>query len=830
MPTPQRPFAVRRGRTVTRSGIAAFVHASSLAHVTLAKLSAAAVLVFSLVFSGQTLHAVELKIEAPSFTFDSDRRIYRYQEARIVLGDTSLEAQEVLINERAGSLVAQGALRMRVGTLFISADRLDLDIETQSGTVTNARLYDSQTGYYLKAASMNVLPGRVFAASCTLTSCPPLVPGWKLSVRDLDYRVDDFAIGQNTLLEFGDVPVFWLPIMAWPTVSKRRSGILAPDVSTRTASLQRFNLGTRIGVPYFLDLGPSQDLTLTPEYIETRGEALTADYRYAFHGDQQGRLRVWGISEQYSRVPDQENNILSPGEAQQRSSDLTRYTFDFGHNEGIGDSGRILMNAIGSSDGQVRREYEYIENYRPEAIYQATYSNQASWGDTALTAEHASEYTVESVYANRSEFTNGPNRPLLAPRLSYGNGWKPFESAPFGIEFTGSLTSFQTQDDVSGSAFQARPALSIPLHLGEGIEFRSQFARQFIDYDGLFGRDQNTGLPVSASQGFSQSESQVELRSNLASVYRLDSGTYDAIKHRVTPRLIYDEVEDVHQPLTDRLFRGRIAEKLLTLRLDNSFIGELRNKPQAPVTGYLPTNQATQGGFDFIRQNQSTFAAVPIPPRYQRPPTEEFAQVNLIQRYNFLLEKDAPSIIGPSLPAVQETTPGNPLLPAIFQATYGRGGLTMNFETHYHHQLQRVTETSIGMNANLRRYTRIGIGYTENEFSYRTPENKLHPFGNSLSANGEVEVTDTLSTGFSGIVDLRDLPAPLGRRVQSSELFIDYHPICYRIRLSVKDSLEVTQTNGVDQYFTTERIVLTFDLGGLISSSREQTYVTGAPR
>jgi hypothetical protein len=144
--------------------------------------------------------------------------------------------------------------------------------------------------------------------------------------------------------------------------------------------------------------------------------------------------------------------------------------------------------------------------------------------------------------------------------------------------------------------------------------------------------------------------------------------------------------------------------------------------------------------------------------------------------------------------------------------------------------LQRVTETSIGMSAGLRRYTHIGIGYSENEFSYRTPENKLHPFGNALSATGEIEMTDTFSAGFSGVVDLRDLPAPLGRRVQTSELFIDFHPICYQIRLSVKDSLEVTQTNGVDQYFTSQRILLTFNLGGLVSTDYGKTFVSGAPQ
>jgi len=852
MPIPQRRIAPRRGRTAPQRGRRGAPSAGSgpvspalpaldgraggscgggaARWLSLAARAAALALLVATLAAAGRAGAVELKIEAPSFTFDSDRRIYRYQEARISMGDMSLEAQEVVINERAGTLTATGGLRMRSGHLFISADRLDLDVQTQNGVVTNARVYDSQSGYYLKAAAMNVQPGRILAARCTLTSCPPLVPGWKLVVSDLDYRADDFAVGRNTLMEFGEVPVFWMPYLAWPTVAKRRSGVLAPEISSRTASLSRFNLGTRAAVPYFLDLGTSQDLTLTPEYIEFRGTALTADYRYAFHGDQIGELRLWGVAEDIKRNPAGENDILAPGQAERQSSNLTRYTFDYGHNEGIGDSGRFLLSATGSSDGQVRREYEYVENYRPELIYQGTYSHQASWGDSAVSVEHASEYNVESLYANNASFANGPNRPLLAPRISYGQGWRPFEAVPLGVEFTGAATRFQTDADVSGDALFARPALEVPLQLGPGVELHADVARQFAEYDELTGKDQFTGLPVPPSEGFGQTESHVELRGTLAGVYNPATGIYDAVKHRVIPRLIYDAVEDVRQPLADRLLRGRLAEQLLTFRLDNVFIGELRNKPPAPVTDYQPTNLSASNRFDFLRQNESAFASVPNPRDAQRGATEEFAHVDFIQRYNFLLESKTPSLVGPALPAVQEATPGNPLLPAILEAGYSRGGLGLSLETHFSYQEQHVTETIIGMSASLKPYMSLGIGYTQNEFSYRTPENKLHPVGNYLSANGSVAMTDTLSFSFAETVNLLDVPAPLGQRVQSSQYFLDYHPLCYRIRFGVSNALGVTQTSGVYRYFTSQTVMLEFTIGNFFSTSHEQIVSAGAPR
>jgi hypothetical protein len=786
-----------------------------------------AALLAALLLPARRAAAVELKIEAPSFTFDSDRRIYRYQEARIVLGDMSLEAQEVLINEQTATLQATGQLRMRSGTMFISADRLDLDVETQSGIATNARAYDSATGYYLRAATLNILPGRAFAARCTLTSCPPLVPGWKLTVRNLDYRSDDFAVGQNTTLELGDVPVFWIPIVAWPTVTKRRSGVLMPELWTRVASLSRFDLGTRLAVPVYIDFGPDQDLTLTPEVIERRGPALNAEYRYAYHGDQVGRLRIWGVDEAKARDPGQENDILAPGEAQARDPHPLRYMLDFGHNEGIGDSGRLVMSATRSSDGQVRREYDFLENYRPESIYQATVSNQASWGDVAVSAEHASEFKAESLYADRDIFTDGGIRPQLAPRASYGKGWRPVDSWPLGVELTGALTRFDATADVSGNAAVARPSLSLPIRLGEGFELRTQLGRQFVSYDSLAGSDRLTGEQVPGSLGFGQNDAEMELRGTFVGNFAQDAAGIPQFRHRMVPRLIYNEVEDVRQPLADRLLRARIAEQLVTFRLDNSFIGR-QGQPLAPQP-YEPTNLVA-GRFDNFRLRDNQYAPVNAPADSRPAPSLEVAHFDLIQRYNLLLESDAPIVVGPALPSVQETKPGQPLLPLIAQAGFARGGLNVNVETHYHHQLERITETILGMSASVRAYSSLSIGYSQNEFTYRTPENKLHTLGSGVNFGGDFEVADATSMGFSASVGLRDTPYPLGRRLENAEVHMDFHPLCYSIRVSLADALQVTQANGQDVYYTSRTLRITLNLGTILSTSREQIFTAGAPQ
>jgi lipopolysaccharide assembly outer membrane protein LptD (OstA) len=146
---------------------------------------------------------------------------------------------------------------------------------------------------------------------------------------------------------------------------------------------------------------------------------------------------------------------------------------------------------------------------------------------------------------------------------------------------------------------------------------------------------------------------------------------------------------------------------------------------------------------------------------------------------------------------------------------------------HYHHQLRRITESLISMTGNVRPNSSLGISYSQNEFAYRTPENVLHPEGTTFGFNGEVPFADQFSVGFNGTLNLATQPAPLGRRLQDGLVFIDFHPICYRVRLTYEESLELTQNNGANQYFVNRRIAFTFDLGSLLSGTQQRVVATG---
>lgn len=763
--------------------------------------------------------AAEIQIESPSFTFDSENRVYRYQEAKIRFQDVTLEALEVLVFADTSEVKAAGQVRVRDQSLFISADRADFNADTGIGTVYNARLYDSKTGYYFTAAAVRrVGSGSYEGERCELTACPAFVPGWKISAGQIHYDVDNFATGTNARLELGEVPVFWFPVLAWPTVQKRSSGFLQPSYSNWLSSLDRFYLGSRLQVPYFWAIGPDHDLTVTPEWIERRGYGYELDYRYAFTAEQAGRIKLWGIQEQFPRQAAQENDILEPGEAARQDRFPRRYILEWSHNQPIGDAGRVVGSLVNSSDGQVWREYRRIENYRPDFSYQAALTNQADWGDVGLTAEHASEFRFESIYANSASFADGDDRPALRPRLSYQGAVRPWEAWPLTVQWSSFTAHFIDRNAVSGQATLARPTLVVPLSFGPGLEMRASLARSFVSYDGLYRLGSNAEEPPH-HQGYAQSQAFLELRADIARIYPQENGQLQAVKHRITPRLILDAVQDVEQPLADRVVRAQVARELVTLRLDNAWLGQAYRPAAASGAAEAKPDPAADPWMSASR---------PSAPRVIGPPVAELGQLNIIQRYNLLLQDKDYQPVGPEISSPrQETSAGEPLLPLIVEGAMQLGPVSLQAEVHFHHQLRRVTESAISMRGSRGANSYLSISYSQNEFAYRTPDDVLRPGGTTFGFDGQVPFADQASFGFSGVLNLSSAPAPLNRRLQKGLVFFDFHPICYSIRLSYEESLEVTQEGGVDRYFVNRRVFLSFDLASLFSARQERVVSTG---
>jgi LPS-assembly protein len=104
--------------------------------------------------------------------------------------------------------------------------------------------------------------------------CPP----WALQSKKIKHDLAKKTIYyENVVLKIYDFPIFFSPKFSHPDPTvKRRSGLLAPSF------LNSSNLGSGFATPYFFNIAPDKDLTLTSKFYYNDNPLLLAEYRQDF--------------------------------------------------------------------------------------------------------------------------------------------------------------------------------------------------------------------------------------------------------------------------------------------------------------------------------------------------------------------------------------------------------------------------------------------------------------------------------------------------------------------------------------------------------------------
>ena len=127
---------------------------------------------------------------------------------------------------------------------------------------------------------------RIVATGADYSSCPrdgSGDPAWLLSTDSirLDFAANE-GIAENAVLRFYGVPILAAPVLSFPLTDERKSGWLPPGINLDSKS------GLQVAVPYYWNIAPQRDATLTPIVSAKRGFGLDTEFRYLeprHHGD-----------------------------------------------------------------------------------------------------------------------------------------------------------------------------------------------------------------------------------------------------------------------------------------------------------------------------------------------------------------------------------------------------------------------------------------------------------------------------------------------------------------------------------------------------------------
>ncbi len=276
------------------------------------------------------------------------------------------------------------------------------------------------------------------------TTCPPGSEDWLMKGKtiELDTR-KGVGTARNMKLQFKGVPILYAPYLSFPIGDARKSGILTPEIGSSGRS------GNEISVPWYWNIAPNYDATITPRLLTSRGLQIATEFRY--------------LTERNEGV------VVADYLPSDDVINRARHQFRLEHSTLFGNGWRNQIDIREVSDSQ------YYEDLGGSlSISSITHLNQSVRFDyysenISVLGQVQSHQTIDDAIPEDME----PYRRL--PQLLVSGSWQ----IPLGLRFGvgGEIVNFDRDIGVIGWRMNAAPKLDLR------IERPGWFVNPAIEYD-----------------------------------------------------------------------------------------------------------------------------------------------------------------------------------------------------------------------------------------------------------------------------------------------------------------------------------------------------------
>ena len=229
--------------------------------------------------------------------YDNENYAELSGDVQINQGRQQISADKVVVNVQDGIAAAQGNVLLvdaaqstqstdgnpRVslkdspkGGLITVADELAYQTDSTKATAKDVAFASVPLQAYGYAKRLNkVDESRVEIDDVMFTTCAPDNPTWQINAKNIDINTDTGrGEAYNATLKVKNTPVLYLPYFNFPIDDRRTSGFLLPRGGFSTEG--SFN----VQLPYYFNLAPNYDATVTPTIFTDRNPMLTGEFRY----------------------------------------------------------------------------------------------------------------------------------------------------------------------------------------------------------------------------------------------------------------------------------------------------------------------------------------------------------------------------------------------------------------------------------------------------------------------------------------------------------------------------------------------------------------------
>ncbi|MBL8251678.1 MAG: LPS assembly protein LptD [Candidatus Competibacter sp.] len=262
----------------------------------------------------------------------------------------------------------------------------------------------------------------------TYSTCARGREAWELRAHKLTLdSVSGRGTARDLTFALWGVPVLYLPYLSFPLNDERQSGFLFPRVGSTSAT------GLDLAIPYYWNIAPNQDLTVTPRAMSKRGALLGAEYRF-----------------------------LSPVNQSRIGLEYLPHDRHFGGDRG---SINITDRAAPLPNFYTDLRYEYVSDDR----YLQDLSNNldfltANYLERHLEARYFGDWWQALARVQGYQILNPALFALTGkpyqrmPQLLFAGDW-PASSSGFNYQLHGELVNFQQTDMVTGTRLDLWPTV-----------------------------------------------------------------------------------------------------------------------------------------------------------------------------------------------------------------------------------------------------------------------------------------------------------------------------------------------------------------------------------
>ena len=495
-----------------------------------------------------------VEIEGDKLETLLDRKMKARGNAILKKGNKTIKAELIEYDEISEKLITQGNTSIELENISLTGSTLNYKLTDYTGQMDDVSFNlksqkKEQTvikrGYEITKHNYNYRgdaktiffdgENKKRLQSSRITTCEANSDDWYIKSKNIEIDTKkDQVKASNAFVEFKGVPIFYMPSTSFSLNKNRQSGFLSSTLGTTTRS------GFDLRIPYYFNISPNLDATLSARYLGKRGPMAEGQFRY--------------LTENYSGV-----NELQYMNHDEASGQDNRYFLKLTHQHQFG------RGWSGSYDLQKVSDNNYFSDLA-SMIQVTSVVNLPQRANLNYSGDIWKLNVLTEKYQTLTNASNSPYQRLPQVNLS---GKKDYDS--FTLDFKSQWTLFERDDKfastftdaqkISGSRLSMTPAITIPLTSSYGY-IKPKVSTNLRSYNLNHSPDNNKDI--------------------ITPIFSIDSGVYldrninflsQNYTNTLEPRLFYVYIPYKDQSVLPNFDTGLADLNMQTLFYENQYNG-----------------------------------------------------------------------------------------------------------------------------------------------------------------------------------------------------------------------------------------------------------------